>query len=88
MIHKKIEQSLREAVSYNMEIMVDRALLCANDLGNSARPHFYHVFNQVGYAIYNKVHAGVYNPIRDLFQFHLWPSIRAAIFLNEHHENT
>lgn len=88
MIHKKIEQPFPDAVSFNLEIMVYRAMLCPNALSKKATPYSYRVFNQVGYAIHDEVHHGTQEPLRDLFQFHLWPEIRKSIFNCLHEPRT
>jgi len=88
MINKKIEQSFRDAVSFNMEVMVDRAMLCPNALAKKATPYNYRVFHQVGYINHDAVHTGIYEPLRELFQFHLWPVIRNSIFNCLHEPRT
>ena len=80
MIHKKIEQSFADAVSFNMEVMVDRAMLCPNALAKIASPYNYRVFKQVGYINHDAVHAGINEPLEELFRYHLWPVIRNSIF--------
>ena len=88
MINKKIEQPFRDAVSFNMEVMVDRAMLCPNALAKKATPYNYRVFHQVGYINHDAVHTGIYEPLRELFRFHLWPVISKSIFNCLHEPRT
>jgi hypothetical protein len=90
MTSKKIEQPFRDAVAHNMEVSIDRAMLCPNDLGKTATPFNYYVFRQVGYFSHDKVHSEIYTPVKELFHFHLWSAIRNTIFncLHKNNANT
>lgn len=81
MTPKKLQQDLRDAVSYyNTEALVDRALLVTQEFGNLTIPYNYHAFTHVGKKAFDTVHEHVHVPLKELFNYNLWPTIRHPIY--------